>query len=63
MELFGGAGHSEKILENLSAKGKLIGIDRDQEALESAKLKLKKYNNVEYVHGNHDNIKTILSVR
>ena len=60
MELFGGAGHSEKILEKLSTEGKLIGIDRDQEALESAKAKLKKYHNVEYVHGNHDHIKTIL---
>ena len=39
----------------------LIGIDRDEEALKAAKEKLKDYNNVKYVHGNHDDIKQILS--
>lgn len=57
----GGAGHSEKIVEKLSAKGKLIGIDRDEEALKSASKKLENYHNVTYVHGNHDEIKTILA--
>ena len=56
----GGAGHSKKILENLSTQGILIGIDRDIEALETAKKKLKEYQNVTYVHENHDNIKQIL---
>ena len=56
----GGAGHSIKILEKLSTNGKLIGIDRDEEALVSAKEKLKNYNNVIYVHGNHDDIDNIL---
>ena len=56
----GGAGHSSKIVERLSAKGTLIGIDRDVEALKSASEKLKDFNNVRYVHGNHDNIKNIL---
>ena len=56
----GGAGHSSKILEKLSSKGLLIGIDRDTEALKSAGEKLKEFNNVKYVHGNHDDIKTIL---
>lgn len=56
----GGAGHTSKILEDLSPLGTLIGIDRDLEALSNAKEKLKKYNNVKYVHGNHDNIKEIL---
>ena len=56
----GGAGHSKKILENLSSKGLLIGIDRDEEALENAKKKLKEYKNVKYIHDNHDNIKDIL---
>lgn len=57
---FGGAGHSKKILENLSSNGILIGIDRDTEALNSAKKTLKDYKNVKYIHGNHDNIKSIL---
>ena len=56
----GGAGHSKKILEKISEDGLLIGIDRDEEALENAKKTLKSYNNVRYVHGNHDNIKEIL---
>ena len=56
----GGAGHSKKILENLSSDGILIGIDRDIEALNSAKEKLKDYQNVRYIHGNHDDIKNIL---
>ena len=60
MELFGGAGHSYEIVKRLSENGKLIGIDRDQEALKAAKEKLKDFSNVIYVHDNHDNIKEIL---
>lgn len=58
---FGGAGHSEEILKRLSNKGLLIGIDRDEEALKAARKKLEKYNNVKYIHGNHDEIYNILS--
>lgn len=57
----GGAGHSQKILENLSSKGVLIGIDRDEQALEAARKRLEKYSNVKYVHGNHDDIEGILN--
>lgn len=56
----GGAGHSKVILEHLSKKGLLIGIDRDNEALMAAKQNLSKYDNVKYVHGNHDDISEIL---
>ena len=56
----GGAGHSKKILEILDNKGKLIGIDRDEEALLAAKNNLQEFNNVVYIHGNHDDIKNIL---
>ena len=41
----GGAGHSEKIIEKLSQEGMLIGIDRDEEALNAARIRLSKYNN------------------
>ena len=57
----GGAGHSKKIIEKLSDKGFLIGIDRDEEALKAAGENLKGYKNFKLVHGNHDDIKTILS--
>ena len=57
----GGAGHSQKILENLSSNGMLIGIDRDEQALEAAEKRLEKYNNVKYIHGNHDDIENILN--
>lgn len=56
----GGAGHSKEIIKKLSEKGLLIGIDRDEDALNVAKDRLKEYNNVKFVHGNHDNIKNIL---
>ncbi len=55
----GGAGHSKKILEKLENTGLLIGIDRDEEALEAAKQNLKDFKNVCYIHGNHDEIKQI----
>ena len=60
MVLFGGAGHSLGILKRLNSDGMLIGIDRDEEALSAAKKKLSKFQNVKYIHGNHDNIKEIL---
>ena len=57
----GGAGHSKEIAKRLSPVGTLIGIDRDEEALEAAKENLKDYSNVKYVHGNHDEIREILN--
>ena len=62
MEHCGGAGHSKEIVKRLDLeKGLLIGIDRDEEALEAAKKNLSNYPNVKYVHGNHDDIKEILN--
>ena len=57
----GGAGHSLEICKKLSPQGRLIGIDRDVEALACAKEKLKQYDNVKFVNDNHQNIKQILS--
>lgn len=56
----GGAGHSSEILKKLSSKGRLIGIDQDEDALKAANEKLKDYDNVTYVHNNFYNIKEIL---
>ena len=57
----GGAGHSFHIVSKLSEKGQLIGIDRDNEALNAAKQKLTNFKNVKYVNDNHDNIKSLLT--
>lgn len=57
----GGGGHSEKIVSELSAKGTLVGIDRDEEALAASKQRLSRYDNVIYVHDNFHNIKNILA--
>jgi 16S rRNA (cytosine1402-N4)-methyltransferase len=56
----GGAGHSIHIIKKLSKNGKLIGIDRDKEALAAAETKLKDFSNKIIYHGNHDDIKNIL---
>ena len=61
MEPFGGGGHSFEIAKKLQGTGLLIGIDRDEEAIEAAKKKLADFNNIKYIHGNHDEIKKILS--
>ena len=60
MVLCGGGGHSFEIAKKLNGTGLLIGIDRDEEALKASKERLKNYNNIKYIHGNHDNIKEIL---
>ena len=56
----GGAGHSYEIAKRLSKNGRLIGIDRDQDALNVAEKRLNEFQNCEFVHGNHDDIKQIL---
>lgn len=61
MELFGGAGHSFEIAKKLGHDGLLIGIDKDEEAIEAARKRLADFDNVKYVHGNHDEIKDVLS--
>ena len=57
----GGAGHSFEIAKKLNNTGKLIGIDRDNDALVKAKETLKDFDNIIYVNDNHDNIKKILA--
>lgn len=56
----GVAGHSIQIINKLSKNGILIGIDRDEEALIASQERLKQFQNVKYIHDNHDNIKQIL---
>ena len=56
----GGGGHSSLVLERLNNTGRLIGIDRDSDALAHTSKKLSQYSNVIYVQDNHENIKNIL---
>lgn len=56
----GGGGHSYEILKRIKT-GKLIGIDRDIEAIQAAKEKLKEFSRFETVHDNHANIRHILN--
>jgi len=57
----GGGGHSFHIVEKLTKNGKLIGIDRDKEAIAAAQIKLQDFSNKILYHGNHDDIKKILA--
>ncbi len=57
----GGGGHSEGILSLLDG-GRLIGIDRDVQALEAAGKKLAKYEGrTTFVHSNYSEIKSVLA--
>ena len=55
----GGGGHSSHIYSHLTS-GKLIGIDRDIEAINAASNRIGKSDNIIYVHDNYKNIKNIL---
>lgn len=58
----GGGGHSFGICQRLSETGRLIGIDRDKEALKAASDRLIKYKEITtFVHNNYSEIKNILS--
>ena len=58
----GGGGHSSRLLTQ-SEGAKLIGIDRDTEALAAAKKRLEQFGDrVTYHHGNYCEIKEILKM-
>lgn len=58
----GGGGHSSLICKRLSSKGRLIGIDRDENALAAARERLLSFECEKiFCHNNFFNIKSILS--
>lgn len=60
----GRAGHSLEIFKRLSQKGKLIGFDKDLEAIEESSLKLRQIStNFELIHNDFKNIKNELLKR
>lgn len=56
----GKGGHSKKILQRLSSKGRLIGLDQDQDALNAAIENLKDFSNVSFIKSNFENIDKVL---
>lgn len=59
----GDAGHSEKILEKIGSKGKLLGIDADPESLLRAKKFLDKFGKqVVFARDNFNNLKEIIKL-
>lgn len=56
----GGGGHSGAILSRLSARGRLIAIDRDPEAMEILRERIGKDTRVRLVQDTFDNITQIL---
>ena len=46
----GGAGHATEVCKKLSAKGRFIGIDQDQDAIIAASERLAPYKPVSYTH-------------
>lgn len=58
----GGAGHSRLICEKLDKSGVFVGIDRDEEALDVAKERLKDFKcQIHLIHSNYNDIKNVLS--
>ena len=56
----GGAGHSKEIVKSLNNQGRLIGIDKDQDALDVCKERLKEFKNVTLVKSDFKNIEKVL---
>ena len=57
----GGGGHAEKVLEAISPDGRLIGIDRDLDAVQAAREKLERFRDrVHIYHGNFSDLEALL---
>lgn len=58
----GGGGHAERIAGMLSEKGRLIGIDRDPEAIEASRKRLSRFGEkIVFVNGNFVDLSRIVS--
>ncbi len=56
----GGAGHAFEVCEKLSAKGRLIGIDQDQDAIIAASERLAAFRQAAIIRSNYCNMVQIL---
>ncbi len=57
----GGGGHSELIAQKISPNGRLISFDIDDVAIDFAKKRLEKYNNVTIVKQGYQNFDMVLN--
>lgn len=57
----GGAGHSSAIAAKLSGKGRLIGLDRDPDAVKAASERLSRFGNATVIHRNYSELDAVLS--
>ena len=57
----GGAGHSIEIAKRLGENGKLIGLDRDPDAVKAAGERLKCYN-AQVVRSNYSDLRNVLDL-
>lgn len=57
----GRAGHASEILSRLSDKGRLIGIDRDPDAVAAVRKKFEGRENVTVLHGNFFDVRELVS--
>ena len=57
----GGGGHAEAILQRLSPEGKMIGIDKDEDALTFAQNRLKQYRDrTQFMQANYSEIGSVM---
>lgn len=56
----GGGGHSEGILKRLSGTGRLFAVDRDTDALNTARERLSPYPGVTFLHANFHDVPELL---
>ena len=56
----GGGGHSSKILEKLSPRGLLIGLDKDQDALDYTNKEFERYTNFKSFHTDFKQVNEVL---
>ena len=57
----GCGGHADRILQEISPGGRLVGLDRDREALEVSRNRLKKFDNYTLLQADFRNIDAILA--
>jgi 16S rRNA (cytosine1402-N4)-methyltransferase len=58
----GGGGHAERVLEASSPDGRLIGIDRDPEAIAAAQKRLERFGDrVSILHGSFSELESLLA--